>query len=314
MLLGLVDGCPTVGDHNHSPPASSAVVKPLLIAIAITATFTVVEFVGGLLSGSLALMSDAGHMFTDTLALALSLGAVKMALRPPTSERTFGYLRAEILAALINGATLIVISVVIFYESARRIMDPPEIESGLMLLVASAGLAANGAGVFLLHDKSKGSLNVRGAFLHMFGDMLSSIGVIVGALLIMFLDLKVVDPILSVLIGGIILVGAWKLVTQSTSILLESVPSHLKLDEVRSSLMAVDGVVDVHDLHVWTLSSGLHALSAHVAVKDMRVSDCSGIVARCEEILRDKFAISHTTFQLECLTCEEPVCAFIPHE
>ncbi|OGS41860.1 MAG: hypothetical protein A3K67_03955, partial [Euryarchaeota archaeon RBG_16_62_10] len=251
-----------MNDHSHAALPSSVLVQPLVVALAITATFTVVELVGGLLAGSLALLSDAGHMFTDTLALALSLGALKMALRPATEEQTFGFLRAEILAALVNGAVLVLISLLIFYEASRRLLEPPEVDAPLMLLVASAGLAANAAGVYLLHDKTKGNLNVRGAFLHMFGDMLSSVGVIVGALLIYFFGLDVADPVLSVLIGAIILVGAWKLVTQSTSILLESVPAHLRLADVKSGLQSVEGVVEVHDLHVWTLSSGLHSLSA----------------------------------------------------
>lgn len=301
--------------HNHGPAMSSAAVaRPLMIALSITATFTVVELVGGLLSGSLALMSDAGHMLTDTMALALSLGAVKIALRPPTQEQTFGFLRAEILAALVNGAVLVLVSLLVFYEAARRILDPPEIDASLMLAVACAGLAANGAGVYLLHDKSKHSLNVRGAFLHMFGDLLSSVGVILGALLIMFFDIRVADPVLSIMIGVIILVGAWKLVTQSTSILLESVPSHIRLRDLQRSLESVDGIVDVHDLHAWTLSSGLHSLSAHLVVKDRLVSDCSGLVARCEDMLRSQYGISHTTFQLECESCGENVCVFnSPH-
>jgi cobalt-zinc-cadmium efflux system protein len=280
--------------------------------MAITGVFTVVEFLGGLFSGSLALMSDAGHMLTDTIALGLSLGAVRIALRPPTQSQTFGFLRAEILAALANGAVLIAVTLVIFYEAVQRMLHPPEIDASLMLTIASLGLVANAAGVYLLHDRSKASLNVRGAFLHMLGDFLSSIGVIVGALLIMFFGIRVADPILSVLIGIVILVGAWKLVTQSTSILLESVPSHIKLDDVEKGLQSVDGVVGVHDLHVWTLSSGLYALSAHLVVGDRRVSDCSGIVERCEVLLKGRFSISHTTFQLECEGCKEPVCTLVP--
>jgi cobalt-zinc-cadmium efflux system protein len=248
-------------------------------------------------------------MFTDTLAIALSLGAVMIALRPPTEEQTFGFLRAEILAALVNGATLVVVAVLIFYEAARRLLDPPEIDGPLMLMVAFAGLAANGAGMYLLHDRSRVSLNVRGAFLHMFGDLLSSIGVIVGGLLIVLFDLKVVDPVLSVLIGAIVLVGAWKLVTQSTSILLESVPSHIKLKEVRAALVGVDGVVDVRDLHVWTLSSGMHALSARLVVEDRLLSECSDIMRQSEGVLSARFGITHTTLQVECGSGDEAACS-----
>ncbi len=283
-----------------------------MIAMAITAAFTVIELLGGLLSGSLALMSDAGHMFTDTVALALSLVAIRIAYRPPTEERTYGFIRAEILAALANGAMLIVITIIILYEAVLRIINPPTIEAPLMLVVAVAGLVANAAGVFVLHDKSRTSLNVRGAFLHMMSDLLSSIAVIVAALLILFFNLKISDPVLSILIGAIILWGAWKLVTQSSQILLESVPASIKLEEVRQSIKMVGGIVEVHDLHVWTLSSGLYALSAHIVVEDRLLSACSNVVAECEGMLAEKFAISHTTFQLECETCGENACVFQP--
>jgi cobalt-zinc-cadmium efflux system protein len=281
--------------------------------MAITATFTLIEFVGGLLSDSLALMSDAGHMLTDTIALGLSLAAVRIALRPPTEEKTFGFLRAEILTAFINGSTLVVITLVIFYEAAQRLLNPPKIDAPLMLVVAAAGLAANAAGVFVLRDRSKSNLNVRGASLHMMGDLLSSVGVILGALLIMFFGVQSVDPILSILIGSVILFGAWRLISQSTMILLESVPSHVRLNDVKESLLGIEGVGDVHDLHIWTLSSGLHALSAHILVKDQMVSNCSAVIEKCEDLLSRQYAISHTTFQIECQSCTDPVCTFVPH-
>jgi cobalt-zinc-cadmium efflux system protein len=298
---------------NHSRDCSDRLTRPLVIAMAITATFTLIEFVGGLLSDSLALMSDAGHMLTDTIALGLSLAAVRIALRPPTEEKTFGFLRAEILAAFINGSTLVVITLVIFYEAAQRLLNPPKIDAPLMLVVAVAGLAANASGVFVLRDRSKSNLNVRGASLHMMGDLLSSVGVILGALLIMFFGVQSVDPILSILIGAVILFGAWRLISQSTMILLESVPSHVRLNDVKESLLGIEGVVDVHDLHIWTLSSGLHALSAHVLVKDQMVSNCSAVIEKFEDLLSKEYAISHTTFQIECQSCTDPVCTFLPH-
>jgi cobalt-zinc-cadmium efflux system protein len=302
----------TVAAHAHNREPSSTLANPLLIAMAITATFTVVELIGGFLSGSLALMSDAGHMFTDTVALALSLVAIRIAYRPPTEEQTYGFLRAEILAALANGAVLIVITILILYEAVLRIIKPPTIEAPLMLAVAIAGLAANAVGAFVLHDKSRTSLNIRGAFLHMMSDLLSSVAVIVAALLILFFKLRLADPVLSILIGAIILWGAWKLVTQSTHILLESVPASIRLEDVRESIKTLVGVVEVHDLHVWTLSSGLYALSAHIVVEDRLLSACSTVVAACEEMLARKFSISHTTFQLECETCGENACVFQP--
>jgi len=299
-----------VENRGHTHERTRSLSRPLVVALIITATFTVVELVGGILSGSLALMSDSGHMFTDTLALALSLVAMRVAMRPPTAERTYGYLRAEILAALLNGSALIVMSLLIFYEGARRLFDPKEVDSGLMLVVALAGLAANGVGIMLLHDRSKENLNVKGAFLHMFGDLMSSIGVIAGAVAIMLWDLTIVDPILSIAIGAIILVGAWRLVTQSTSILLESVPTHIRLDVLRTKLLTVDGVSGVRDLHVWTLSSGLHAMSAHISVRDMMVSDCPDLLSKVEGMLREEFGITHTTLQLECARSDGSSCSF----
>jgi len=297
--------------NNHARPGTDFT-RPLLMALAVTGTFTVIEFVGGVLSDSLALISDAGHMLTDTLALLLTLGAVRLALLPATDERTFGFKRAEILAALANGVTLVVITILIFYEAVSRLIDPPEIDAELMLVIGAAGLAANAASAYILHDKASSSLNVRGAFLHILGDFTSSIGVVIGALMIMLYGLRIVDPILSILIGFIILYGAVRFIMQSTSVLLEAVPSHIKLDDVRQSLKTVKGVRDVHDLHVWTLSSGLHALSAHLVVPDQMVSDCSGVLAESEDMLNEKFGISHTTFQIECESCGEQVCVFRP--
>jgi len=294
--------------------SSRALVRPLALAMAVIGTFMVVELAGGWLSGSLALMSDALHMLTDTLALALSLWAVGVALRPPTRERTFGYHRAEILAALLNGSTLIIISMLIFYEAALRLLDPPEVEVPLMLAVAVAGLAANAVAAWLLHDRSPHNLNVRGAYLHVLGDLLSSIGVIVGAMLMLALGWWVADPIISIVIGVIILAGAWKLVGQSTSVLLESVPPHLTIEEVQGALREVKGVVDVHDLHVWTLSSGLHAMSAHIEVGDGMLSGYGRLLAECERMLKERFSISHTTIQVECGTCEFETCALARHE
>jgi len=293
--------------------ASGGLVRPLALAIVVIGAFMVVELVGGWLSGSLALMSDALHMLTDTLALALSLWAVGVALRPPTRERTFGYHRAEILAALLNGSTLIVISVLIFYEAARRLLDPPEVEVPLMLAVAVAGLAANAVAAWLLHDRTSHNLNVRGAYLHVVGDLLSSIGVIVGAVLMLALGWWAADVVISIAIGVIILAGAWKLVSQSTSVLLESVPPHLTIEEVQRALREVEGVVDVHDLHVWTLSSGLHAMSAHVEVDDGMVSGFGRLLAECERMLKERFSISHTTIQVECGACEMDGCPLGRH-
>lgn len=297
-------------EHHKNERDMRSLMRPLFIALSITATFTFIEFLGGLLSKSLALMSDAGHMFMDSLALALSLMALRIAFRPPTEKKTFGFSRAEILAAFLNSTALIVLSLLIVYEAILRILEPPEIDAPLMLIVALAGLCANGAGIYFLHDISKTNLNVKGAFLHVVGDLLSSIAVIAGAIMIYFFNVTAIDPILGILIACLILYGAIRLLLQSTNILLESTPSHLELDTVRRNVLEIDGIIDVHDLHIWTISSGLYSMSAHLVINDRMISECSSIVKACKNMLETKFAITHTTFQLECDKCPENSCAF----
>jgi len=275
-------------DHHHAHfEPGKGLSRSLLIALIITAIFAVVELIGGLVSNSLALLSDAGHMFTDILALALSLAAAIISQREATAKQTFGYMRVEILVALANGVALIFVS-----------------------LVAIAGLAANVAGVVVLRDRSKENLNVRGAFLHMLGDMLSSVGVIVAALLIFLFGWTVADPVISIAISLIIFYGAVRLCKQSAYILLEFTPSHIDLYEVRTALMNVPGVEDAHDIHAWTIASGVYALSAHLRVSDQPVSACSCIVKTCENLLETKYQIRHTTLQVEYRECDMGVCYF----
>ena len=284
--------------------------RSLLIVLIITATFAVIELLGGLISGSLALLSDAGHMFTDILALGMSLAAAIVSQREASAKQTFGYLRVEILVALANGVALIFVSIFIMYEALGRLQNPKAVDSQLMLLVALAGLAANVAGIIVLRERSKENLNVRGAFLHMLGDLLSSVGVIVAALLIFLFDWTVADPVISIAISLIILFGAARLCQQSAYILLEFTPSHIDLAEVRTALMRVPGVEDVHDIHAWTISSGVYALSAHLRVSDQPVSACSCIVKDCEKLLLTGYHIRHTTLQLEYEGCDAEVCYF----
>jgi len=286
------------GHHHHHGSA-----RFLSYALAITVSFAILEVVGGLISGSLALLSDAGHMFTDVLALGLSLGAALVANRVPTERHTFGFLRVEILVALVNGITLVGISLLVVHEAIDRFYDPVGVDAGVMLVVAVLGLGANLLGVALLRPGSKDNLNVRGAFLHMMGDLLSSVGVIVAALLIHFFNWQVADPLISVGIAGVIMLGAYRLISQSVSVLLEAVPSHIELKEVEAAMREVDGVVMVHDLHVWTLSSGVYALSGHVMVTDQQVSACSPVLRDLEKMLRERFRIGHVTIQIETGVC-----------
>jgi cobalt-zinc-cadmium efflux system protein len=277
--------------------------KPLKIALAIVLVILVAEVVGGILSNSLALLGDAGHMLVDGLALGLSLFAMTLARRPATSEKTFGYHRAEIMAALANGIILVLVSAFIFYEASQRFAEPPQIQTPLMLGIATIGLAGNLAGFLLLRRYVHQSLNIKAAFWHIIGDTISSVGVIIGGVIILLTGWYIVDPIIAVLIGCIILWGAVRIVRESTDILMESVPRHVQVDKVVELIKNVPGVEDVHDIHIWTITSGLHALSAHVRIRDQMVSRSAEIVEMVNKQLSEDFNIRHTTLQLECESC-----------
>jgi len=286
-------------DHDTHDAERPGKARPLTIALAITATFLIVEVIGGLLTNSLALLADAGHMATDVAALALALFAIWLAKRPATAARSFGYLRAEILAALVNGASLVAISIYIFWEAFQRIGEPPEVDSGPMLVVAIAGLGANAASAWVLSRGGGHShdLNTRGAFLHVIGDMLGSAGAIVAALVMLATGWYLADPILSAGIGLLILWSSWKLLRESVDVLLEATPAGIDADEVRAAMTATDGVDGVHDLHIWTVTSGLIALSSHVEVTGDR--DWHAILLDLSTLLRERFGIAHVTLQPE---------------
>jgi len=281
----------------------------LLIAISITGLITIVEVIGGILSNSLALLGDAAHMFTDTLALGLSLFVLNLAKRPASQTKTYGYLRAEILAALTNGTILVLISAYIFYESYRRFLEPPEIEGGLMLIVAAIGLLANLVGLSILRSAGRHNLNVKGAFLHMWGDAASSVGVIAAAIIILLTGWNLADPIISILIGVLILRGAVGLVLESSNILLEAVPKHLNVSQITSEVKKIKGVRDIHDVHLWTVTSSIYALSCHLLIEDQMISNSAQVVEKVNQTLSQKFGIGHSTLQLECEECQNsPVC------
>jgi cobalt-zinc-cadmium efflux system protein len=288
-------------DHTRS---SSLHQRHLLIALFVTGTIMVAEVIGGLLSNSLALLSDAGHMLMDILALLLSFFALRFATRPATERQTFGFYRLEILAALINGTVLLGLSVFIFYEAYQRFIEPQEIKGLLMLGVAAIGLGANMVSALVLRAGSHESLNVKGAFLHVIGDLLSSVGVIIGGAIILLTGWERVDAIISFVIGGIILVGAYNLVMESVHILLESTPKDVGLNEVIRGVKAIEGVRDLHHVHLWTITSGIYALSAHVLIEDQMTSRSSQILEDINTFLRDRFNIDHTTIQFECETCQ----------
>jgi cobalt-zinc-cadmium efflux system protein len=274
----------------------------------------IAEIIGGILSNSLALLSDAGHMFTDTLALALSFFAMKFAEMPATSRRTFGFYRLEILAALLNGVTLVLISVYIVYEAYHRIQNPPPVQGSLMLIVAIIGLVANILGALFLVKHHDTSLNIRGAFLHIVGDAISSVGVIIGGVIIAYTGWYLIDPILSILIAVGITIGAVGLVTESVNILLESVPAHLNVATVTEAIAAVPGVREAYHIHVWTITSGVHALSAHVIIDDQLVSDSRTVLDSVRTMLAERFRVLHSTIQLECNRCDESGICSLPSD
>jgi len=275
------------------------------MALAITLFMMIAEIIGGLLSNSLALLSDAGHMFTDTLALALSFFAMKFAGMPATDKKTFGFYRLEILAALLNGVTLVVISLYIMYEAYQRILNPQPVAGTLMLIVAVIGLLVNIIGALFLMKHRETNLNIRGAFLHIIGDAVSSVGVIIGGVVILYTGWYLIDPILSILIALGIIAGAIGLVSESVSILLESAPSHINIAAVAEEIARVDGVREAYHVHVWTITSGVYALSAHVIIDDRPVSGSRELLDAIRRRLTDRFKIMHSTIQLECERCDE---------
>ena len=271
--------------------------RPLAIALAITFLYFVVEVAGGILTNSLALLSDAGHMLSDIAALGLSLVAFQISKRPATSKRTFGYHRFEIVAALVNGLVLWLIVGVIFHEAYQRFFTPPEVQSLGMLIIATIGLGVNIAAGLILYRSHHESLNVHSAFLHVVGDALGSVGAIIAALVMLSTGWYLADPLISFLIGGLILYTSWGLIKESADILMQSVPRGISLDEVQNSMESVNGVLKVHDLHVWAVTSGVFTLSAHAVINGN--NDSHQVLSELEKALSEKFAIRHTTIQLE---------------
>jgi cobalt-zinc-cadmium efflux system protein len=257
----------------------------------------VVEFVGGLIANSLALMADAGHMLSDVAALGLSVFALAFARRPPTPYKSYGYLRMEILAALANGITLVVISLLILWQAWQRFLEPEPIEGGLMLGVAAAGLVVNVVAAALLHGSSGHSLNVRGAYLHVLGDLLGSVAAIVAAVIILTTGWLPADPLISCVVAVLILVGSWRLVKESVDILLEGTPRGIDLQAVARVIGEIEGVSGVSDLHVWTLTSGVLAMSGHARIDDLR--DYNRVLSDIHRAMHDGFGISHVTVQLD---------------
>jgi cobalt-zinc-cadmium efflux system protein len=274
--------------------------RALQITFALTVLYFIVEVVGGILTNSLALLADAAHMLTDVGGLALALFAAWMAQKPATPQKTYGYYRVEILAALANAVVLFLISFFILYEAYRRFEKPPEVASLPMLFIAVIGLIVNLVGIWNLHQGAKESLNVQGAFLEVVSDALGSVGVIVAALIMLVTGWYNADPIFSVLIGLFILPRTWKLVVQAANVLLESTPAHINVVVVEKAMLKVTGVEAVHDLHIWAITSGMEALSVHVVLTAGCESQiATEILETLTTLLKDEFGIDHTTIQVE---------------
>jgi cobalt-zinc-cadmium efflux system protein len=277
--------------------------RRLLWATAISAVYFIAELVAGFLTNSLALLSDAGHMLSDIGAMALSLFAFRMAKRPATHQSTYGFHRVEILAALFNGLSLWLIVGIIFAAAYNRFAQPPVVESFGMMIVAVVGLFVNIAAAAMLHGRHRHNLNLRGAFLHVVSDAIGSVGAIAAGIIMLTTGWYLADPLISIFIGGLILFSSWSLVKESVSVLMQSVPKGIQLEEVRLTIEAVDGVSKVHDLHIWAVTSDIFTLSAHAVVTNGE--DFHQVLNNIEETLKERFNIEHTTIQLETESREE---------
>ena len=287
--------------HNHAVPVNRSE-QALWWTLGMTTTFLVAEVIGGLLLNSLALLADAAHMFTDTAALAIALAAVRIARRPADSKRTYGYHRFEILAAAFNALLLFGVAVYILFEAYQRLRSPPQVQSIGMLVVAAIGLVVNLISMRLLQGGKDASLNMKGAYLEVWADMVGSIGVIVGALVIWFTGWGWVDTVVAVGIGLWVLPRTWTLLRESMNILLEGAPEGVDVDEVARAMDGVPGVESVHDLHVWVLTSGKNSLTAHVVHAEGVVA--AELIRELQTVLADRFKVFHTTLQLELTACE----------
>ncbi len=289
--------------HSHAVPGTQNE-RALRFALLLTTTFLIAEVVAGVLTGSLALISDAAHMFTDAAALAIALVAVRIGKRPADSQRTFGYYRFEILAAAFNAILLFLVAIYILFEAYQRLKNPPEIQSTGMLIVAVLGLGINLVSMRLLSGGKERSLNVKGAYLEVWSDMLGSIGVIIGALIIRITGWSWVDSLVAVAIGLWVLPRTWLLLKESLNVLLEGVPEGIGLDQVQQAILAVPGVQSLHDLHVWTISSGKVSLTVHVVCAAAEVPN-DRLLTAISSMLATQFDIHHSTVQLEQEPCEQ---------
>ncbi|MBI5944329.1 MAG: cation transporter [Chloroflexi bacterium] len=287
-------------NHPHIGDLATHTTRRLALSLSLTAVFVIIEIIAGIFGNSLALLTDAAHNFTDVIALGLSWYAVKLSTQPAHAGKTFGYHRVGILVALVNSTTLILIALGIFYEAWKRFLSPPEVDSAILMGVGALAFIINLVTAWMVKDGSEHDLNLRSAFLHLMGDVMSTLGAVIAGVIIYFTNWNWLDPLVSVLIGMFILWNAWSILRQSIHILLESTPESIDMDSMVADLLNVDGVRDIHDLHVWSINENLRALSAHIVTDDVLVSAGSPIQHNLNLILAHKYNIRHATLQLEC--------------
>jgi len=292
--------------HTHISDLSCETTRRLGLSLGITLAFVVVEVVAGIYANSLALLTDAAHNFTDVLALGLTWVALRLALRPPHSGKTYGYHRAGILVALLNSTTLVVIAGGIFYEAYRRFIEPPQVQADVLIGVGIAAVVVNLVTALLVRRGSEHDLNLRSAFLHLMGDVLSTVGAVIAGIAIRFTGWNWLDSLVSVLIGFLILWNAWGIVRESVEILMEATPADIDMQALEADIQAVAGVRGVHDLHVWSITRSLRTLSAHLLTDDGTIRAGAAIQGAVSEMLAKKYGVSHATLQLECEGCVSP--------
>ena len=289
--------------HTHYNDLTGQTIRRLALSLGITLVFVFVEIAAGLFSNSLALLTDAAHNFTDVLALALSWWALRLTSQPANQDKTYGYHRAGILAALVNSTTLVVIALGIFYEAYQRFVSPPEVQADVLIGVGVLAVVINVVTALLVRRGAEHDLNIRSAFLHLMGDVLSTIGAVIAGVVIRYTNWNWLDPLVSVLIGFLILWSAWSILREAIDILMEGTPADIDMDAMIRDITSVDGVRGVHDLHVWSITRAMRTLSAHLVTADMPISEGALIQDKVSEVLFHKYEISHATLQLECEGC-----------
>ncbi|MEY2817855.1 MAG: hypothetical protein RL275_1318 [Chloroflexota bacterium] len=292
-------------NHSHSPigDLTKQTTKRLTLSLILTAAFVVIEVIAGIFGNSLALLTDAAHNFTDVIALGLSWYALHLATKPAHAGKTFGYHRVGILVALINSTTLILIAFGIFFEAYHRFLIPPEVDSTLLIGVGAVAFIINLVTALMVKEGSENDLNLRSAFLHLMGDVMSTLGAVIAGIIITFTNWNWLDPFVSVLIGVFILYNAWSILKQTIHILLESTPENINMDSMVTELRSVNGVLDVHDLHVWSISENLRMLSAHVVIDNVSIGEGVSIQHNINELVAHNYNIQHATLQMECEGC-----------